>query len=360
MIIRRETKMGSNDLNVVYRPCTVDELVGNDTNKRVIKNSLDSNKVPHTQLFTGGSGCGKTTAAKIIALGLNCETNGISSNPCLQCNSCRTILEGNNIDVKEINVGQSGGKDYVDSIVRDLPMAPFNTRFKILIFDEAHELTTAAKDLLLKPIEYGYEHVYFIFCTNQPEKLRSKAKDAGEAFLRRCFSLEFKRVEPHIMNDLLKNVCEFEGFQYNQEVLNLIVEEADGAPGNALVCLSQIAIEGSWTLAAGKEICQSGINDADPQVIELFKALNNGNFKESIDIFVNIKAVPVESMRIGITGLFIGCLKRAKKVGEARKYSKVLDVLTTPIYEQGKLAEHKWYNYMFKVSDIIAEASGRN
>jgi DNA polymerase-3 subunit gamma/tau len=360
MIIRRETKMGSNDLNVVYRPCIVDEIIGNETSKRIIKNSLDSGKVPHTQLFTGDAGCGKTTAAKIMALGLNCETNGVSSNPCLKCNSCRTILEGNNIDVKEINVGQTGGKDYVDAIVRDLPMAPFNTRYRILIFDEAHELTTAAKDLLLKPTEHGYEHVYFIFCTNQPERLRSKVKDAGEAFLRRCFSLEFKRVSPQIMKELLQNVCEFEGFQFNPEILDLIAEEANGVPGNALVWLSQIAAEDSWTISVAKEVCKAGIDETDPQVIELFRALNKGSFKEAIDIFGTIKTMPVESMRIGITGLFVGCLKRSKKMGDGHKFSKVLDVLTTPIYEQGKLAEHKWYNYMFKVTDIIMESNRRN
>lgn len=359
MIIRRETNTGSNDLNIVYRPCKIDELIGNETNKRMIKNYLDTNKVPHTQLFTGDAGCGKTTAAKIMALGLNCETNGVSSNPCLECSSCRTILEGNNIDVKEINVGQSGGKDYVDAIVRDLPMSPFNTRYKVFIFDEAHKLTAAAKDLLLKPIEQGYDHVYFIFCTNQPEELRSKVKDAGEPFLRRCFSLEFKRIDQSHMKDLLQNVCEFEGFQFSSDVLNVIAEESKGASGNALVWLSQIAAEGSWDLSVAKEICRSSSVEDDPQVIELFKSLNKGSFKESIEIFTKIKTVPIESIRIGISGLFVGCLKRSKTVPAARKFSKVLDIITIPIYEQGKLAEHKWYNYMFKITDIIMESNKR-
>ena len=172
MIIRRATKSGSNDLVVAYRPCLIDEMLGNDANKKMIKNALDTKRIPHTQLFSGPPGCGKTTAARIVSLGLNCEINGVSSQPCLKCKTCKTILEGSCADVKEINVGQSGGKDHVDKVIRDLSYAPFAANYKVLIFDEAHELTSAAKDLLLKPIENGYSHVYFIFCTNKPDKIK--------------------------------------------------------------------------------------------------------------------------------------------------------------------------------------------
>lgn len=358
MIIRRETKTGNNDLNVAYRPCKIDEMIGNETNKRIIKNSLDSNKVPHTQLYVGDAGCGKTTAAKIVALGLNCDTNGVGSEPCLECVSCRGIIDGNSLDVKEINVGQSGGKDYVDFIVKDLPMSPFNSRFKIIIFDEAHELTLAAKDLLLKPIENGYEHVYFIFCTNQPDKLRSKSKDVGEAFLSRCSVLNFNRIDRQLTRKLLQNVCEFEGFHYNSEVLDIIAESSEGIPRNALVWLSLIANDNSWSIEVAREICGS-ISEDDPQVLELSRALNNGSFKDSMLVFEKIKTKPVETVRIEVAGYFVACLKRATKVGDARKFSKILDVITNPIYEQGKLASHKWYNYMFKVTDIVMEFNRR-
>ena len=359
MIIRRESKAGANDLNVVYRPCTVDELLGNETNKKIIKNALDGDKVPHTWLFTGYPGCGKTTAARIIALGLNCKVNGVSSTPCLECSSCRSILDGNSIDVKEINVGQSGGKDYVDSIVRDLSSSPFNSNVKVLIFDEAHELTTAAKDLLLKPTETGYDHVYFIFCTNQPEKLRSKKKDAGEAFLGRCHILNFDRISDELITDLLLNICEFEGINYNIDVLKFLSEEGGGAPRDTIIWLDQIIIEGSWSLSVAKEICGVLVEENDPQVIELCRSLNAGSFKKAITLFVGMRNVNVESIRIAVTGYFVNCLKRSKKVQEARKFSLILDVLTIPIYEVGKLAENKWYNCMFKVTDIINDISGR-
>jgi len=355
MIIRRQSNLGSNDLNVVYRPCVADEMLGNESNKAFIKNALDDKKVPHTQLFTGDAGCGKTTAARILALGLNCEENGEGSSPCLQCASCKAILNGHSIDVKEINVGQSGGKDYIDALVRDLPMAPFNSRYKIIILDEAHKLTDAAKDLLLKPLEDGFAHVYFVLCTNNPEKLKSKKGADGEAFLDRCTDLEFGRVDLDEIATLIKNVCEYEGWIYNQDVLDVITEACKGVPRSALRWLNQIAIEGSWQLTAAKQICSSaGVAEDDPQVLELSRALVNARFGEACKIFIKIKKIPVESVRIAVAGFFVGCLKRSKTFGEGRKFSRALDVLTVPIYEQGKLAEHKWYNYMYKTADAIA------
>ena len=353
MIIRRESRSGSNDLHVVYRPCKADEIIGNETNKRLIKNTLDTNKVPHTQLFTGVAGCGKTTAAKIVALGLNCEKNGVTSDPCLACPSCKSIIDSNSIDVKEINVGQSGGKDAVDSIVRDLPQGSFNSRSKVIIFDEAHKLTPAAKDLLLKPTENGYEHVYFIFCTDQPEMLKSKNKDGGNPFLGRCSTLNFSRITPELVYGLLKNVCDFEGFKYNKEVLDLIASEAGGVPRNALIWLNQVAVEGSWDIKSAQVICNTFADTDDPQVIELCRALNEGSFKSAINIFEGIKSVPTETLRIIATNYFVACLKRSKDIRDGTKYSKILDILLEPIHEQGKLADYRWYNYMFKVVDVV-------
>ncbi len=354
MIIRRDSLSGSNDLNVVYRPCLIDEMLGNAVSKRIIKNALDTNKVPHAQLFVGDAGVGKTTAAKIIALGLNCENNGVSSEPCLECNSCKSILNSNSIDVREINVGQTGGKDYVDKLVRDLPTAPFNSEFKILIFDEAHKLTEPAKDLLLKPMETGFDHVYFMFCTNQPEMLKSKKRDIGDAFLERLTVHNFKRVEEKDIKELLVNICEFEGFPYSNAVIELISSEAKGVPRNAIMWLNKVALEGSWDISVTKGICKVIDDDANPQILELFKALQGCDWKRSIKAYTSLNNVPVETLRIAITGLFVGCLKRSSTIGVGKKYSAILDVLTVPIYEVGKLAEHKWYNYMFKIIDTVA------
>jgi hypothetical protein len=100
-------------------------------------------------------------------------------------------------------------------------------------------------------------------------------------------------------------------------------------------------------------------DEENPKIFELSKALNKGLFKEVLPIYDTIKNVPIESIRITVGLYFAGCLKRARTVAEARKFSAVLDIVSVPIYEQGKPAEIKWLNYMFKITDTIAEYGGR-
>lgn len=353
MIVKRYSNNGSNDLHVVYRPCKVSEIVGNKASKNILRNSLDSNKVQHTNLFIGPAGCGKTTAARILALSLNCKNNNVSSEPCLTCSSCTSILNGNNIDVKEINVGQSNGKDAVASIIKDLSLSPFNSRYKVLIFDEAHDLTTAAKDLLLKPTEDGYEHVYFIFCTNQPEKLLGAAKGEGNPFLGRCSILRFNTIDKEDMVDLIKNVCEFEGFPIKDDIVDVVAEESCGIPRSALVWLNQIAIEGTWDIAVAKSICNIASVENEPKIIEMCRAINDGNFKAAVKIFDGIKSTSIETIRNIVCNYFVSCLKNSNKVIDGIKYSKIIDVFIEPIYDIGKNGIYRWYNCMFKAVEVV-------
>jgi DNA polymerase III gamma/tau subunit len=250
------------------------------------------------------------------------------------------------MDVMEINVGQSGGKDAVDSVARDLPSAPFGVRYKVIIFDEAHKLTSAAQDLLLKVIEDGYKHVYFIFCTNKPEKLTN-------AFISRCNVMHFGRISKDLILKLLMNVAEFEGMNYSPEVIEYLATEARGVPRNALVWVNQIEDEGSWTLDAAKEIIGITLDETDPQVIEVSKALLKGSFKDAVKIYDKIKNKnQAESVRLGITSYFVGCLKRAKNYAEADRFSEMLDIISQPIYEQGKPGDYRLYNYLYKVTRV--------
>lgn len=357
MIIRRETVNGANDLKTVYRPCTVDEFIGNEVGKKIIKNSLDTQDVSHAYLFTGSAGCGKTSMARIIALGLNCEVRGVSSEPCLECGTCKRILEGNHTDVKEINVGQANGKDHTEKVIQDLSYAPFDARYKVIIFDEAHKLTTAAKDLLLKPLENGYSHVYFIFCTNQPDQLKAKNKKKGEPFLDRLFTLNFNEVEREDIYSLVLNICEFEGLRYSKDVLNIITDESAGIPRLAINWLDSIIKEGSWHLDVAKQICLEVDVDEDPNIYELSRALNSGNFKAALDKYELVKKIPAETLRIVVSGFFVGCLKKSQSAARARMYSALLDILADPIYEVGKPGMYKWTNCMFKITDTIKKGS---
>lgn len=352
MLVRRDSRTGANDLNTVYRPCTVDEMLGNPTNVNMIRKGLEEKTLPHTLLFTGDPGCGKTTAARIIALGLNCESNGQpTAQPCLECISCRSVLNQNSMDVMEINVAQTGGKAHVDKIVQDLPSSPFGVRYKVAIFDEAHQLTDAAQKLLLKVIEDGYAHVFFIFCTNKPEKLRM----AGDtAFIDRCNVMHFGRISRNLILGMLSNVAEFEGMDYSAEVIGYIAEECRGVPRSALMWLKQASDEGSWSLPAIKEITGITMDGDDPKIIEISKAILKGSFKNACAIYDKIKNKnQAESVRLAMVSYLTGCLKRAKSYQNADRFSAILDILMQPIYEQGKPGDWKLYHLLYKTARVL-------
>ncbi len=234
MIVRR----GKGDLNKVFRPCKISEVVGNETIKRTIGKSMENGTLPHAILFVGPSGCGKTTFARIIALGLNCE-DGVSGEPCCQCTACSATLNLNSFAVIESDAGRTGDVATTRRILEDLPSAPMGgERYKIAIFDEAHKLggSSGSEDALLKVLEDTPDHVYIILCTNEPQKLKPVT-------INRCKVTQFGRIEDADVYKLLEQVCQFEGFDYKPEILQYISEESNGVPRAALSYLQQIAAE---------------------------------------------------------------------------------------------------------------------
>lgn len=352
MIIKKRTSStGANDLQTIYRPCMVDEFIGHESNKKVIKGGLESGNLPHSHLFSGPPGCGKTTMARIIGLGINCdEADGITAYPCLECTSCKSILNYNSMDTQEINVGAYGNKGDVVKIIEDLPSAPFMSRHKVTIFDEAHKLTGPAQDALLKTIEDGYSHVYFIFCTDEPEKL-------DPAFVERCESMHFGHISLGLIYELLENVAQFEGMEYNKDVLKYLADESRGVPRRSLVWLNSVNMSESWTVEEAKEITGVILDEDSPEVIELCRSLSKCQWKESVKLYSKIKKIPPEKVRLAVEGYFTACLKRAGTYGKGREFSEILDAISQPIYQTGKAGENKMYNYMFKVIDTLKKGA---
>jgi len=350
MLLKRTFISQTKSLNTLYRPCSLSEMLGNEVPINILRNYFDEGSVPHTILFTGPAGCGKTTAARIVAMMLNCAEG--DKDPCMRCPSCLSIAKGMSMDCLEINVGKDGGKHEVAAVVDDLPSAPFASRYKVVIFDEAHKLTTAAKDLLLKYMEDGMPHVYLMFCTNRPEELRNK-KSGGDSFLGRCATLNFKPLSYEETKRALINILEFEGVDYNEDVVDYLVVGSKGVPRDALVSLGSIIAEGSWTLEAAKIIMGDFLDSDDPDIRNLAQAINKTKWKEVCSIYARLlKDMPTESIRISLTAYFVACLKNAKTIGETNKFSAVLYQLSHTIPQQSKLAEHVFYNMLYKALNV--------
>lgn len=344
MIVKR----GTGDLNKIYRPCKISEVIGHESIKKMIGNAIEKGKLPHSLMFTGPSGCGKTTFARIIALGLNCK-EGPTPEPCCKCHSCKSILNLNSLSVIEVDAGRTGDVGTIRRILDDLPAAPMvDDPYKIAIFDEAHKLggKSSSEDALLKFLEDTPDHVYLMLCTNEPQKLKEVTRN-------RCKITQFTRLTDAEIYNLLEQVSQFEGFNYSKEVLEYIASEVNGVPRAALSFLQQVASEGSWTRDAVSLIINAGVDIDQIEVWDFCKALmKDKSFKSALARYKKIKTVPLELMRISICGFFVGCLKNAKTAGEASKYSEIVEFMSIPYFNNPK-PEHVFINSLFKITQIL-------
>ena len=155
-----------------YRPDTLQTVIGQEHVTEPLSRAIDSNKVHHAYLFSGPRGCGKTSTARILARSLNC-VKGPTSNPCGKCESCIALAPGGtgSVDVVEIDAATHGGVDDARDLREQVIFVPIKDRFKIFIIDEAHQLSNAANNAMLKMIEEPPNHLKFIFATTEPDKI---------------------------------------------------------------------------------------------------------------------------------------------------------------------------------------------
>lgn len=337
-------KRRQGDLNVAYRPYRMDEVFGNERIVRMFSNHITKKTLPHAMMFTGPAGCGKTTAARIVALGMNCET-GHTPDPCCKCDSCTSTINLNSLAVLELDSTRSGNIDVVKSTLKDLGSSPLGgERYRILIIDEAHNLSGKAEDAFLKFLEDCPPHVYIILCTNEPQKLKLVTRQ-------RCKTTQFGRLETHYIYDLIEQVAQFEGMTYKKDVLKKIAEASEGTPRQALTFLQMIAAEDSWEDEAVSMVLNYGVDIDQAEVYEFCKTLLKGSFKTSMNAYKKIKTVPAETVRINITGFFTGCLRNARSVEDARKYSQIIDIIKDPYY--GPKPENILTNNIFKIAEVL-------
>lgn len=215
-----------------YRPQTFSELAGQEHVSRTLQNAIDSGRVAHAFLFTGARGVGKTSTARIMAKTLNCVV-GVTHEPCNVCPQCIEITKGTSTDVFEIDGASNNGVDDVRDLRDNIKYLPSHSRYRIIIIDEVHMLSTNAFNALLKTLEEPPEHVKFIFATTEPHKL-------PVTILSRCQRFDFKRVTLPKIIARLREIAEKESVTVSDSSLALIARKGDGSMRDSLTAFDQV------------------------------------------------------------------------------------------------------------------------
>src|SRR4030065_2280532 len=214
-----------------WRPQTFDDLIGQETVVKTLKNAIASEKVVHAYLFSGPRGIGKTSAARILAKALNCSP-GPTSEPCGNCANCLAIVKGSSLDVLEIDGASNTGVDDVRELRETVKYAPSSGRYKIYIIDEVHMLSTQAFNALLKTLEEPPSHVIFIFATTEPKKVPS-------TILSRCQHHAFRKIPKAKIKERLLKISQAENINIREAAVEMIARTADGSMRDALTILDQ-------------------------------------------------------------------------------------------------------------------------
>lgn len=217
-----------------YRPETFAEVIGQEHVTDPLQQALRNNRVNHAYLFSGPRGCGKTTSARILARCLNCE-QGPTPTPCGECQSCRDLARNGpgSIDVIEIDAASHGGVDDARELREKAFFGPASSRYKIYIIDEAHMVTSAGFNALLKVVEEPPEHLKFIFATTEPEKVIGTIRS-------RTHHYPFRLVPPGTLRDYLAEVCQKENIPVEDGVLPLVVRAGAGSVRDSMSVMDQL------------------------------------------------------------------------------------------------------------------------
>lgn len=217
-----------------YRPATFAEVVGQEHVTEPLSTALDSGRINHAYLFSGPRGCGKTSSARILARSLNCE-QGPTSSPCGECASCRALAPGGpgTLDVTELDAATHNGVEDMRELRDRAFYAPADSRYRVFIIDEAHMISSAGFNALLKIVEEPPEHLIFIFATTEPEKLLQTIRS-------RTHNYPFRLLTPPAMRGLLGRVCEDEGAVVEDSVYPLVIRAGGGSPRDSLSIMDQL------------------------------------------------------------------------------------------------------------------------
>ncbi len=217
-----------------YRPATFAEVIGQEHVTAPLSTALQAGRINHAYLFSGPRGCGKTSSARILARSLNCE-RGPTATPCAVCDPCVSLAPNGpgSVDVVELDAASHGGVDDTRELRDRAFYAPAQSRYRIFIIDEAHMVTTAGFNALLKIVEEPPEHLIFVFATTEPEKVLPTIRS-------RTHHYPFRLLPPRTMRALVANICAAENVQIDDAVYPLVIRAGGGSPRDTLSVLDQL------------------------------------------------------------------------------------------------------------------------
>jgi len=272
-----------------WRPQTFEEVVGQQSVIRTLQNAIDRQRIPHGIIFSGVRGVGKTTLARLVAKALNCQ-EGPTKIPCNKCEHCTEITAGNAIDIHEIDGASNRGIQEIRELKENIRFFPTKCRYKIIIIDEVHMLTTEAFNALLKTLEEPPEHVFFMFATTELHKIPI-------TILSRCQRYELQKVSSRELAAFFGKIAKEEKTSISDWAINIIVREAGGSVRDGLSLLDQIFSFGGDEITDEDVIQVLGL--VDSQVVSSMAAsILTGDLAGGLKILDEISSYGVDLKRL--------------------------------------------------------------
>jgi DNA polymerase-3 subunit gamma/tau len=322
-----------------WRPMRFEDLVGQDHVSRTLGNAIDSGRVAHAFLFTGVRGVGKTTSARILAKALNClgdpdttppgKDLGPTVTPCLKCAACLEIALGTDVDVREIDGASYTGVDDVRKLQDSLPYRPARDRFKIVIVDEVHMLSTNAWNAFLKTLEEPPPHVKFIFATTEVHKVPI-------TILSRVQRFDFKLIPTQVIASRLRYVLEQEKIESDEAALGVIAREAAGSMRDAMSLLDQVIAWGGAKLT-GEDVARV-LGVASRKVLhDIASALVSGDAAAALRVIAELANQGYDTAHVARD--LLGLLRDVVVAKVCKEPATLLDLADEEVRDVQQLAE---------------------
>jgi DNA polymerase III subunit gamma/tau len=258
-----------------WRPQTWDDVVGQKHVVHTLQNALATGRIAHAYLFSGPRGTGKTSMARILAKAANCSAEDISARPCNQCARCKSVNEGNYLDLIEIDAASNTSVEDVRDLRERVPFAPGDGRYKVYIIDEVHMLSTAAFNALLKTLEEPPAHAIFILATTEAHKIPATV-------ISRCQRHEFRRLGVEEITAQLTEMVKAEGIQADREALEAVARQSTGSMRDAISLLDQLGSMGE-NITLAKTLEMLGATGGET-VRALVECVGRGDSAEGLQI----------------------------------------------------------------------------